>query len=365
MEKRAISTIVATVLIVLVTVASVSILWVAVLPLIQQVSFVENPNVQIQIDPSEYTAYDPDNNLLTVRVKRSADDADIVGLKFILDDSGNTVSHKTYDVLSPNSGKVYSFSTVGIATVNSISVSPIYDVGGSEKESAMINTFSKLPNQDLIGRAEDAAFFDSKLFIEKGESYNGLVAYYPFEEDGSDYTGHGNNCALSIPTTGNEFGEGYLNLDGTSHLMCGYDTMLDLDELSISILIKTDSPGNSYRGIVMKRRNYNLYLNDGLLGFFDDLSGGSWEPATPPLDLSDGLWHHVVLTSNSGGNPTKLYVDGNLVYTGDFTQLSDVSYPLYIGMGQGGTTQRFSGLIDEVMIFNSVLTLEEIQGIYG
>jgi len=120
MNKRGISTIVATVLIVLVTVASVSILWVAVLPLIEQVSFVEDPSVQIKIDPGEYTAYDEASNLLSVRVTRGPDDANIVALKFVVDDSGNTVDQITYDVLPPNSGKVYSFTTYDISSVNSI-----------------------------------------------------------------------------------------------------------------------------------------------------------------------------------------------------------------------------------------------------
>ncbi len=49
LKKRGISTIVATVLIVLITVASVTVLWVGVMPLIAQSFFVEDADVRFQI----------------------------------------------------------------------------------------------------------------------------------------------------------------------------------------------------------------------------------------------------------------------------------------------------------------------------
>ena len=85
-EKKGISTIIATVLIVLITVASVTILWLGVYPIIGKVMFTEDINLRLTIDKdATYTVFDKDNGLLSVRVQRGSDDANIVALKFIID----------------------------------------------------------------------------------------------------------------------------------------------------------------------------------------------------------------------------------------------------------------------------------------
>jgi hypothetical protein len=147
-DKKGISTVVATVLIVLITVASVTILWIAVLPLIDQVAFVENPNVQLKIERDEYTAYDPQNKLLSLRVSRGSDESNIIVLKFILESEGNSYEHKVYDVPDMNTKKVYLFNVSRFFDVDSISVIPVYDVNGRERESSRIHSI-KLIKRDL------------------------------------------------------------------------------------------------------------------------------------------------------------------------------------------------------------------------
>ncbi len=140
------------------------------------------------------------------------------------------------------------------------------------------------------------------------------------------------------------------------------------------------SPSSGVTTILDKRnlstgvRGYSLYLFNGALGFqLADNSANSASCGTnasvsgctnwgSSAQVADGKWHLVAATvsrsSNTGG---KLYVDGNLVLTFDASirplSLSN-SGKLRIG---GGNGTDFVGSVDEVEIFNRVLTQAEIQ----
>ncbi|MEN6306278.1 MAG: LamG-like jellyroll fold domain-containing protein, partial [Anaerohalosphaeraceae bacterium] len=87
------------------------------------------------------------------------------------------------------------------------------------------------------------------------------------------------------------------------------------------------------------------------------------------VSVADGQWHHVAAVLADDGSPSvneiKLYVDG-IVQTGTYntTQAIDTvaSQNVLIGSVYNGTAQVsfFSGLIDEVRIYNQALTQEEI-----
>jgi hypothetical protein len=117
---------------------------------------------------------------------------------------------------------------------------------------------------------------------------------------------------------------------------------------------------------------WSLFLSQGNLGFLmsqapmSGFNSSIWASSGP--NLQDGLFHHVGVTvdraSSSGG---KLYVDGALIMTFDPTQESgDISTtgPLYIGCHDNPTVNcNFKGIIDEVSIYNRVLTSNEITTI--
>ncbi len=79
--------------------------------------------------------------------------------------------------------------------------------------------------------------------------------------------------------------------------------------------------------------------------------------------VSDGEWHHVALTASRTGNAI-LYVDG--VVEGTPASLSAVGSldepgsPVFIG-DIGFQGQPFDGVLDDVHIYNRVLTAAEVR----
>lgn len=81
-------------------------------------------------------------------------------------------------------------------------------------------------------------------------------------------------------------------------------------------------------------------------------------------DVVDGKWHHVLFVADRS-DATRIYIDGKLDAEGGPSEGTDVTTesPLFIGASVriGKTTRRyFEGLIDEVGIYNRVLTDSEI-----
>ncbi len=155
------------------------------------------------------------------------------------------------------------------------------------------------------------------------------------------------------------------------------DPTLDItDGITLEAWIKADSTQTGRAsGIITKDdlsdgRSYNLHLSSAsspapwalrmrLLTLSDN---GIIDGTT---DLRDNTWHHVAGTWN--GSIMNLYVDGILQNSRSSAgSISITSTPLIIGdFGTSLNVQYgFSGLIDEVEIFNRALSQSEIQAIY-
>lgn len=78
------------------------------------------------------------------------------------------------------------------------------------------------------------------------------------------------------------------------------------------------------------------------------------------VSLSTNVWHHFVILKNSTGTKLQLYIDNILVGDGTYTA----------GNGSG-TTDEFYGIfggaswtVDDICVFNDVLTTSEINLLY-
>jgi len=76
-------------------------------------------------------------------------------------------------------------------------------------------------------------------------------------------------------------------------------------------------------------------------------------------DSFNGVWHHVAGTFD--GNQLRLYVDGSLADSMDYTgAIATSTYPVNIGRNSQETGRLYEGAIDEVRIYNRALSEGEI-----
>jgi nanoRNase/pAp phosphatase (c-di-AMP/oligoRNAs hydrolase) len=81
--------------------------------------------------------------------------------------------------------------------------------------------------------------------------------------------------------------------------------------------------------------------------------------------VNDGLWHNVVVVKATGVS-TKFYIDGSYKSDGGSNNTGNLtnSYQFYIG-GGNAYAGVFSGLIDDVRVYNRALSAAEIAAIYN
>src|SRR3989344_6151386 len=109
MNKRGISGVVATVLIVLVTVAAITIIWITIIPTIQEkLETINMPEADIEIDTTRgYTGYSSSSRELSVNVKKGPNNVNISKIKFIVETNGSSETFTQEVVLLPGQSKVF------------------------------------------------------------------------------------------------------------------------------------------------------------------------------------------------------------------------------------------------------------------
>jgi hypothetical protein len=151
-----------------------------------------------------------------------------------------------------------------------------------------------------------------------------------------------------------------------------------IGNFSFDAWIKTNA-NTGVEVIVDKRKGYNLgysfFLNDGYLSL--QLSDGSfpfgYTNYASPVFVADGNWHHIAVTvSRSSNQGILFYLDGVSTQYGNPTahpNSLDNTDNLRIGRNSSSTISdqigTFKGILDEIELFNRVLTQAEIVSIFN
>jgi len=145
-------------------------------------------------------------------------------------------------------------------------------------------------------------------------------------------------------------------------------------DLTVELWVAFGSPigiGYHGEGIVTKGNgtwtSYTIYhtngeLHAGVAGTKDDSS--YMKVAFAPVL---GRWYHFALTYDHVTSKQKLYVDGELLVSGDAPgPLTYDAHPLYVGAsinaGNNGPAYPFGGDIDELTVWPTARTAEQIKG---
>ena len=202
---------------------------------------------------------------------------------------------------------------------------------------------------------------------------DGCVLWLQFDEEKGDVvydqSGIGNNGVIYGATRVKGKIGGALSFDGVD------DYMKVESSPSLNLLDRTEmvwlkfSPLAVYNTILSKRPQTDT---EGYWWSYTASSGTriGWQYADGTkcyskywsFDFTDELWHHVAFVKS--GETIRCFIDG--IDRGVYNipnALNEEGYPLFIGRYQG-STYPFSGIIDEVRIYNRALSAKEIFSHY-
>ncbi len=197
---------------------------------------------------------------------------------------------------------------------------------------------------------------------------SGLVAYYPFSENVSDYSGQNNNGTIVGELTfvadrwGNPNSAAYFNGDN-AFVRVPASTALDtlVERMTLACWFYTKGYSGKWASLLSKstgnytQRQYSIiYDKDGLISFGHSLAG------TQVIPLNE--WHHLAITY--GDSIVKCYLDGILLDSSIIAyQIKKTTFPLAIGADPHIVMEYHYGMIDEVRIYNRALSAAEVSEI--
>lgn len=138
-NKKGISAVVATVLIILITVAAVTIIWAAIIPMIQtqleRGTVCLEASMALSIENKGFTCFNAGIDV-DVQVSHGANDVGLTGIQILVSgDAGDTTSYTetiAANLPTPNGEKVITVLHTA-ANPTAVAVAPIISVGGQEE----------------------------------------------------------------------------------------------------------------------------------------------------------------------------------------------------------------------------------------
>ncbi|MBP6694787.1 MAG: T9SS type A sorting domain-containing protein [Saprospiraceae bacterium] len=212
---------------------------------------------------------------------------------------------------------------------------------------------------------------------------NGLVGYWPFNGNANDESGNGNNgtvnggVALTTDRLGNSNSCYLFPGSSNSYIDCGSSPTLQISgPLSISGWFYMDG-GTINPRIISYEGNggYTVFCDgtsnsDRILHATNYNTGGSGTgfccSSSQGVSVLALQWHHFVYTADVNGF-AKLYIDGAISDTITGVPVNSVSYANTFNIGRKSQSEfdAWGGKLDDIGIWNRVLTQQEIVNLYN
>src|SRR3972149_2585402 len=207
----------------------------------------------------------------------------------------------------------------------------------------------------------------------------GIVSWWPGDGNTQDIVDSNPGTLVNDATfAAGKVGQGF-SLDGIDdHIFIGNPNNLKItDDLTIETWVSTNDliegqretviskwaqvtapNGDSYSLILIK--NIGIIQAEGAIGV-PGISDGGFRGG----NINSNMITHVAMTYDSSSGENKLYVNGQNVATRiKLGGISTSENNVLIGHEDSFLPRPFSGLIDEVTIYNRALSQTEIQGIF-
>lgn len=224
-----------------------------------------------------------------------------------------------------------------------------------------------------------------------GDFSTNLVEHWSLEETSGTRTGSYASKTLSdhntvLYGTGIQGNGADFENDNSEYLQGTFSGVAHNDDITISAWVKLESwlSSNGFAGLVCMFHGNGTYWRESLVRLiryngsnyldFMHANGGEAELQYVWSGLTTGTWYHIVATMDYGAtNGLKLYINASNVATGNdsgATYATANKNIITIGAdtdnaGTPYSGRYFDGIIDEVTIWNRVLSSTEITTLYN
>ncbi|MCX6748599.1 MAG: LamG domain-containing protein [Candidatus Pacearchaeota archaeon] len=424
MKKRGLSTIVASVLIILLVIIAIGIIWAILKPkLFQSAEEIDSSLLTVSMKIEKASVLD---NLATVKISRQPGSGQVDKIRIVLYNETDS-QVESVSGLNEFESRTYTITTK-ISNISKISIAPVsvredQEKVGTKADEYILRKTTVQENPSGCTRNEECttseqcknapgtcdtatgtcSFTDkaddssctscgascwckSGACVDKPTCPAGLVGYWKMNENSGtlivDRTGKNNGTIsgtvnLIAGKIGNaaQFSGGWIDV--------GKDSSLNIQgPLTVEAWIKPNSGmtnGNYYYNILGKQTIYELGYGLNIAGAYNSFNFWTRNPSavsaagwgyTNEANVIN-RWIHLVGVFN--GNKERFYVNGTLVAdnNGGVASGDTSTCPLRIGNtgcpggGNGYSDQPFSGTIDEVAVWNKALTQAEVLDHYN
>ena len=262
---------------------------------------------------------------------------------------GSTVQLKA--VVKPdnilNNRVIWTSSNEGIASVNDKGVVTANKLGSVTITATSVQDESKKATIKVTV---------SPVTIDKSAQ----VSYYSFDKDkdGEVVDEWGSRNGINEGTIGEGKSNNALKVteEGNSVTLEGDSKIEDDDAWSITYWVNTDAEFNKEISVISDKDKAfvaSLKMSENRDSGFR-VGKGDGDVLTFQYDFKPNNWYHIAWTQ-SKTDGLSMYVNGQLIQKNDWTKKNTVKFPMDI-IGSTG----FTGLIDEVKVYNKVLNPSEI-----
>ena len=213
------------------------------------------------------------------------------------------------------------------------------------------------------------------IYMAQAVNEDALMLYLPFDDGAGknpkDVSGNGNRASIkgNLKWVKGKI-NGALEFDGGAANFVEVAHSADLEgmkQLTVEAWVQPFGTDALARGIVSKRTGfqagdvYNLFSwNESK--FWARVNAKDGQQISSKSLLKDKSWIHLAYVYNGKTKKQLLYVNGELENEVDHPEdeVGKGEKPLWIGILNQGYAQAWNGLIDEVRIWSTVLTEDEI-----
>ena len=193
-----------------------------------------------------------------------------------------------------------------------------------------------------------------------------LISWWSFDQDAGDTiqdsigSNHGTVTGGKSDWVVGKFGNG-LNISGPNHYVeVAKSADLELDAVTLIAWVNIPTPGPRQE-VASYADSYGIFAEATFKAFIFD--GGGWAVLSGATPVEADTWHQVALTVDDA--EMVLFVDGQLDGQLAVSPLAYQDFPMWFGGGPADNAFWLSGVLDEIEIWNDVLSEDEIMALFS